>query len=725
MRLNYNELVSILPQNSLVALDIETDGLNVRRNSITDIGIYFKVDNQVYGFISSHKPTIISMLEELRARKSRLLTYNGYFDLEFINNTYKLDLWDLLYIDVMMLKHTVDEHPPHGLKQTASKLFGEGALLPQAELNLSIKKNGGSSGEVWKADEDVRQKYCLSDCELTYKVYERLYPKLIAENLEKFFHEEEVMPLYKTVTRELQSTGVKLDVPLVEQCLADIKEDIKSTEGIIFHNIQPYIAPIEKTVLNKNYPVKRSGSFAQECISRSSKSTPKTKTGLYSVTERVLVNYRGCKYIDFLLGEDTLSEEEITDIQYTIFRKKEDKSHVFNPNSDDQMRTLYIDILKCKAVSVTAKEKKPRINKDFFEATKHKLPWVENFIILDQLNKLKSTYMERFLVNVEDGIFYPAYKQHGTTSGRYSGDFQQLPKSVDGVPDIVKKYRDQIRRFFISPEGKSFIVSDFESLEPHVFAHVSNEDGIKEIFANGWDFYSKIAIDTEQIKDCSPNKKAENYLGKERKEVRQAAKAYVLGIPYGMRAYKLSKLINVEQKVAEDLIKNYFRAYPNLHKWFNSTRAKLLKERKLRIESGRMMHFPRIHEILAKYNADILEEPLLIWEHYKRDPIAMERVKIAARKFAKELNRARNGQIQGLSASIVNRACIEWVKWRNENNIRAKLCLQIHDEVGILVDNEDIEKCLETFERILIESYRISIPLKAPPQVATCYADAK
>jgi DNA polymerase I-like protein with 3'-5' exonuclease and polymerase domains len=165
---------------------------------------------------------------------------------------------------------------------------------------------------------------------------------------------------------------------------------------------------------------------------------------------------------------------------------------VFNINSKSHLKRLLVDILGEIPLSKTPTGQ-PQVNAEFLEHIGDKYSFTRSMVLLNKLNKIKSTYIERFLEEAEEGIFYPSYKMHGTTSGRLSGDFQQLSKQLEKGHPMLLKYNNNIREYFISRPGQIFVDLDYNSLEPRVFASVAGDDTLKDIFKNDYDFYSTIA----------------------------------------------------------------------------------------------------------------------------------------------------------------------------------------------------------------------------------------
>ena len=312
--------------------------------------------------------------------------------------------------------------------------------------------------------------------------------------------------------------------------------------------------------------------------------------------------------------------------------------------------------------------------------------WAGMLRDLNKLHKIKSTYIDRILNLQEEGTFYPSFSQHKTISGRYGSDIQQLPRpKEDGeLSPLVLKYNNFIRQCFVAGENYVFIDSDYESLEPHVFAHVSGDKGLKDIFRSGSDLYSTVAIATEKLTGVSANKSEPNYLGKINKVLRQRAKAYALGIPYGMNAFALSKSLDIDIMDARTLIDNYLDAYPKLAEWIRDTIYHVIENGQIDSEAGRIRHMPMVpiwHKEGISTNRKFLKK------YAYKSEIWTDMAK-KSDKMKNYLNNSRNFQIQSLAASITNRACIAIAKELEKENVDGHVCAQIHDQIIVKVPTE-------------------------------------
>jgi DNA polymerase-1 len=325
--------------------------------------------------------------------------------------------------------------------------------------------------------------------------------------------------------------------------------------------------------------------------------------------------------------------------------------------------------------------------------------------------------MDRFLDAQEDGRYYFYYKQHGTVSGRYGSDAQQLPRPKEEGDDepIVIEYNNLIRAFFIPGEGNVFIDDDYSSLEPSVFAHVSGDDGLMDIFRNNWDFYSTIAIKTEKYTDYSPDKKADNFLRKHLPKVRNKAKAYALGIPYGMGAYALGMNLGISTKEAKVLIDGYLNGFPELKKWMLRSKEFVKNNGYIKTQVGRIRHLPKVKAIYDKIGDDLLD-----WNIKKEmeRQYGVDQIKNLSRDYINGLNNGCNVQIQGLAASIVNRAALAINRRFKQSGVRGWVCAQIHDQLVIEVEYSKAEEACRIVQDCMENTTKLNVPLYAIPQIS-------
>ena len=755
-----------IQESEVIAVDTETSGLNPRKNKIVgwslsgDEGIGFYIPTLVWNFekdelelqtIDGTSTETISknLLKALKGKK--LVFHNASFDVQFIKNYFGVDLLPDVWVDTGLLVHTVYEEGafgfgnPFGLKSIAimnQEALGldveKAANEEQIELKESIKRNGGSvtkeSFEIYKADLNVLSKYASADTDLTLRICNLYLGKLKEENLWDFFFEEEVMPIYREVTVPMEAYGVDLDVDLIEKIHAEIVEDQKKNKEIVMKSLLD-ISEVKEWVVAtayENFPPSHKGNWAQRLVERYSIPLPKSeKTGKYSLTQKNIEafepsNEKEEKVKQFLLTGDVeiIDELERARLSMAMWKESNDGDYI-NIQSKKHLGEIVFDYMgiEPKVAASATKSGRAKFDMDMVKDLAKEYPWAENLRIYNKLLKIKSTYVDRFRDRQEDGRYYFYFKQNGTVSGRYGSDAQQLPKPLEPGEDapVIEKYVNIVRAFLVAGNGRKVIDADYESLEPHCFASVTGDIKLQEIFNNGWDFYSTVAIQTEKLEGVSPDKKADNYLKKLDPIKRNKAKAYSLGIAYGMEAYALKMTLGVDQKTAEGLIKGYLDGFPQLKEWRENSRRQVKDHGFIKNYVGRVRHLPRVKKIYEKFGDRMMD-----WRFRKEleAQYGKDQVIKAYRDYRNGLNNCLNFQLQSLAAAVVNRAALMINRKAEELGIDAKVQAQVHDQLIINVDEKDAEMFAPIVQDIMQKTTQLpGVTLKAPPEISDNWRD--
>lgn len=762
-----NLLIQHIQESKVIAYDTETNSLNMRKGKIVgfsvsgDIGIGFYMPTmkwnhdtetldeiQIEG-IGAHTiaKKIISMLIG-----KHLVMHNASFDCRFTKNFYGVDLIESLWVDTALLVHTVQEEGAgmgvFGLKPLAISVQNEigldvekAANQEQVELKESIKANGGSvtkeNFEIYKADMEILGKYAAADTDLTLRLCSHFMDVLRREDLEKFFFEDEVMPLYKEVTIPMEEMGVDLDIDLLLETKEEIIKDLAKNKKIVLDSILALKAGQEWVVDTalKEFPPTHKGTWAQTLAARYSLSLPKSdKTGKYSITQKTLAELEDSPAKEFLMtgNLDVLDTMEAMKISMALWKEKNDGDYI-NIQSKKHLGEFVFDYLGVKPLvsGANTKSGRDKFDMEMIEELSKDYQWAENLRIYNKLLKIKSTYIDRFVDNAEDGKYFFYFKQNGTVSGRYGSDAQQLPKPKEEGEDapIIVKYTNIVRAFLTAGEGRKVIDADYESLEPHCFASVSGDVNLQEIFNNGWDFYSTVAIRTEKLDEqrdkypdgVSADKKASNYLKKLDPVKRNQAKAYSLGIAYGMEAYALGMTLGISQKEAEELVEGYLNGFPQLKQWRINSRKQVKEHGFIKNKVGRIRHLPKVKSIYDKYGDQIMD-----WKFRKdlADRYGKDAVLQVYRDYRNGLNNCLNYQLQSLAAAVVNRAAVQINRKLKELGIDGRVQAQVHDQLIINVPEDQAAFVAPIIKEIMESTTKLEgVTLKAPPEISNNWRD--
>lgn len=306
-------------------------------------------------------------------------------------------------------------------------------------------------------------------------------------------------------------------------------------------------------------------------------------------------------------------------------------------------------------------------------------PIAQDILDYRTLTKLLSTYVDGLLSEVcPDGRVRSEFKQTETRTGRISSS----NPNMQNIP-VRKELGRSMRKFFIAAEGKTLLDADYSQIELRVLASMSGDENMRDAFLSGADIHTRTAAQVFGLPEdfVDPN-------------MRRAAKAVNFGIIYGIGAFSLSKDINCSVAEADRYIKNYLGTYPKIDKFMKDTVELAQRDGYVTTLFGRRRYIP---ELKASNNN--------------------------LRSFGKRA--AMNAPIQGTAADIIKIAMIRVYRRLKEENLDAKLILQVHDELIV----EASESCRDQAAKVLSEEMQkaveLSVPLTAEVNSGRSWYDAK
>lgn len=694
----------------------------------------------------------------------KLIMHNGVFDIACIYHSYGIDLTPWLYHDTILSKHTIDEEHPFGLKDLGVRYFGENATDEQQDLAESVKANGGrwtkSEKDMYMGDLDLIAKYAIKDVILTAKVFDIQDNDLLAQDLDRFFYKQEVMPLYKRATIPMKLHGVFVDVDYFKSLEKEVEDGILRLTDEVFQELGEDIETKVHEILDDSIPSSRTGAFAEGVLKHYDLPVPlNKKTGKPTLAKGALrsldADYPGHPALQWLLfdppmvemevekevpvlvdGEETgeteiklvkklvpdpkvkgpsLPSKVVYEIKKEIYvARHPDNPHVFNLSSTHHLAWLLFDYYGETPKKTSKKTGKPQVDKDSLGDYEH-LPFIKKLLALKKEEKLLSTYVKPILEKQHDGWLYPSMQQWGTTSGRYSCggglNLQTLPRDDK-----------RIKKGFIAPPGYKIVNADFSALEPRIFAWVSGDNGLKEVYWDGLDLYSKIAIDVFGLQGVSARESDANYLKKVNPDARQQAKVFTLAVPYGANAGRISGLMKKDYKEADDIINAYLDAYPGLKDYMANQEDDAKFNGMTSTNFGRVRHLPRAKELFDKYSTRLYNKKKMI------ERLGDQEGSEIYYEFRNLLNNAKNFPIQATAAHVTNASLIMLADLFEQEKIEGWIALQVHDEITCIIKDKDAEKAAKLLKRSMEENpiaKEIDVPMIGEPLIATNMADAK
>ena len=319
----------------------------------------------------------------------------------------------------------------------------------------------------------------------------------------------------------------------------------------------------------------------------------------------------------------------------------------FNINSPKQLGVILFEKLGLPVIKKT--KTGYSTNAEVLDKLKDQSPIIDKIIEYRQIVKLNSTYVEGLLsiINPIDGRIHSSFNQTITTTGRISS----TEPNLQNIPVKLEMGRN-IRKVFISDKGCKLVDADYSQVELRVLAHMSQDETMIDAFKHNEDIHTKTA---SQVFNVS----MDEVTSKQRSD----AKAVNFGIVYGKSDFGLSEDLNIPAKQAKEYIENYFNKYNKIKEFMDNI-----------IEDASSNGYVTTILNRRRYIPEIKSSNFMLRNAGKRA--------------------AMNAPIQGSAADIIKIAMINVYKKLEENNLKSKLILQVHDELIVeAVDSEiDIVK---------------------------------
>ncbi|MDO6562443.1 DNA polymerase I [Amphritea sp. 1_MG-2023] len=336
----------------------------------------------------------------------------------------------------------------------------------------------------------------------------------------------------------------------------------------------------------------------------------------------------------------------------------------FNLSSPKQLQEILFERQKLPILKKTPKGA-PSTAEEVLQELALDYPLPKMIIEHRSLSKLKSTYTDKLpqMINPATGRIHTSYHQAVTATGRLSSSDPNL----QNIPIRSSEGR-RIRQAFVAPEGYKLVAADYSQIELRIMAHLSQDQGLLNAFAQGEDVHKATAAEVFGVE-------LENVTT----DQRRSAKAINFGLIYGMSAFGLAKQLGIGRNEAQTYIDHYFATYPGVQRYMDDIRLQAAENGYVETLFGRRLYLPEI------------------------------KASNGMRRQAAERT-AINAPMQGTAADIIKKAMVAVDHWLQNSTSGAQMIMQVHDELILEVP----EACIDEVTAQLVELMQGAADLDVP-----------
>lgn len=378
---------------------------------------------------------------------------------------------------------------------------------------------------------------------------------------------------------------------------------------------------------------------------------------------------------DMLERQGATIAETISTVKQQAF---DDAGREFNLGSPKQIGEIFFNEKQFPIIRKTPKGQ-PSTAEDVLEQLAMDYPLPRLILQHRSLTKLMSTYIEKLPLQIDPDSHrvHTSYNQAVASTGRLSS----TDPNLQNIPVRTEEGR-RIREAFIAEDGYRLLAADYSQIELRIMAHLSEDAGLVKAFEAGLDVHRATAAEVFGV----PLEAVES-------DQRRSAKAINFGLIYGMSAFGLAKQLDIPRGEAQEYINLYFDRFAGVKQYMDETRAKAKEQGFVQTVFGRRLYLPDINARNAQM-----------------------------RNYAERT--AINAPMQGTAADIIKRAMIDVDDWLREDDIDARIIMQVHDELVLEVKAGELDAVGEKVRTLMAAAASLKVPLEVDVGIGNSWEEA-
>ncbi len=392
---------------------------------------------------------------------------------------------------------------------------------------------------------------------------------------------------------------------------------------------------------------------------------------LHEVEEPLSFVLADMEYKGVSIDQDSLAlmsgelAEESRRVQDEIFSIAGEE---FNIGSPKQLGTILFDKLKLVDQPKKTKSGQYATGEDVLSKLANEHEIASKILEFREYQKLKSTYVDALpkLVSPIDQRVHTDYRQTVAATGRLSSNNPNL----QNIPIRTAKGRE-IRKAFIPGSDEFRILSaDYSQIELRIMAAFSEDESMTNAFREGKDIHANTASKVFKVppEEIDPS-------------MRRKAKEVNFGIIYGISGFGLSQNLNIPRSDANEIISAYFNEFPAVKTFIDNSKEKARERGYVETILGR-----------RRYLRNINSRNFTMRGFDERNAI--------------------NAPIQGSAADMIKVAMINIFNWMNDQQLKSKMIMQVHDELVFEVHKDETDLLSENVENFMKTAIPLSVPME-------------